>query len=443
MKFPMTLACLVASGLAVEPEDDCFFDSVSAMALSLLQKSATFVGGASTSGPAAVEASLPATPLLTSIVVPLRRAKAHQASGFMSRRVKDVSFHVGHVTVGHPAQHFEVMFDTSSMFSWLHHEACRSPACKEHAKYAPSKSSTAVDVFHNGTALKESQRLIESGPYDEIVSRYTQADLGEGDLRARFVRDQLCLGRASDGAACLELSLAAAVEADDAPFRALPADGIVGLSLGAEAVGVSPMNSLLGQLFASSGNVLPQFGIWLGRDAGEIHLGGHELADLAGPLRWFPVHRPEDGYWQVSIWAVRVGGVVVNDCERGCHGIVDTGVSHLGVQAALLPAVRRALSAGFVGGSCVGPELTFDLGGMEITLSAAEYADQDCVPELGSLELDEPHFNGVFTFGASVLRRYYAAFDWEQKKLGFAAVSQSPIPAGGDVARSMRGAVVV
>lgn len=441
MKFSMTLACLVASGLAAE-EEDCFFDSVSAAALSLLQKSATFVGGAH-GGPVAVAASLPAAPLLTSIVVPLRRVKARQASGFMAPRVKDVHFHVGHVTVGHPAQHFEVVFDTSSIFSWLHHEACRSPACQAHAKFSPSKSSTAVDVFHNGTALSEDERLITSGSYDEVVTRYTQADLGEGDLRARFLRDQLCLGRASEGAACLELSLAAAVEADEAPFRALPADGIVGLSLGAEAFGISPMTSFLGRLFANAGNVPPQFGIWLGKDGGEIHLGGHELADLASPLQWFPVHRPEDGYWQVSIRTVRAGGAVVNDCAGGCHGIVDTGVSHLGVQAGLLPAVREALATRFVGGSCTGPDLAFDLGDMVIVLSAAEYADKDCVPELGSLDLDEPQFNGIFTFGASVLQRYYAAFDWEQKKVGFAAASQSPIPAGQDVVRSMRGAVIV
>jgi hypothetical protein len=278
-------------------------------------------------------------------------------------------------------------------------------------------------------------------PYTEIEIRYTQADLGEGDMKSWFVRDQLCLGQGVVREACVDMVAATAVKVDDEPFRLLPGDGIIGLSLPGN--GTSLMNSFLDRLFHSSSNVLPQFGIWLGPQGGEIHLGGHELADLAGPLTWFPVHQPEDGYWQAEIKSVLVGDVVVNDCSKGCHAIVDTGTSDLGVQANLLPTVKDALKVSKVGGLCQGPDLTFNMGDMNIVIQARDYTDGDCEAQLGVLNLEEQFFNGVFTFGGTVLQRYYAAFDFQNRQVGFALLSDSPIPAGSNAPRSMHGVQIV
>lgn len=427
--------------------DECFFDSVSTMALSLLQKSVTFVGVPNTIGDVNVAASMPAAPLLRSMVVPLKKVAVQQrAAGFFSffsEGLSRTSFYVGKVSIGNPAQSLEVIFDTSSLFSWVRHDVCMSKACKSHRRYSTRKSSTAVDVDHTGVALSKEHRLVDNkAAHEEVEVHYTQSDLGEGNMSARFVLDTLCLGQASEGAACVDMVLATAVKLDDEPFSSMPGDGIIGLSL--EGQGTSPMNSFLGRVFEASGNVPPQFGIWLGKDGGEVHLGGHELADLASPLVWFPVHQPEDGYWQVAIQSVRVGDATVNDCSNGCHAIVDTGVSHLGVMASLLPSLKAQLvPVRAADGTCSGPELAFDFGNMTLTLPASDYAGDDCVPLLGSLDLEEDHYNGVFTFGATVLQRYYAAFDWEHKRLGFALLSDSPIPAGQDAPRSMRGALIV
>lgn len=141
---------------------------------------------------------------------------------------------------------------------------------------------------------------------------------------------------------------------------------------------------------------------------------------LASPLVWFPVDHPEVGYWQVAVRSVRVGERIVEDCANGCHAVVDSAASRLGVQKSKLPALKAALtmSVGPVG--CEGPEIHFDLGDMTITLQPEDYTSSDCSPELGMLNLDEPEFIGVYAFGEKVLRRYYAAFDWEQKRVGFA-----------------------
>merc|ERR1719360_271647 len=72
------------------------------------------------------------------------------------------------------------------------------------------------------------------------------------------------------------------------------------------------------------------------------------------------------------------------------------------------------------GQECKGPNLSFDLGGFSLSFEAKDYAGVNCAPDLGLLNLDEPKFVGIYAFGETLLRRYYAAFDWEHRKLGFA-----------------------
>jgi len=229
------------------------------------------------------------------------------------------------------------------------------------------------------------------------------------------VRDAVCL---TEGA-CVDMEVFAAIQMDDKPFLAMPSDGIVGL--GFSSLAVSPLASFFGRLIEGAHNSLPQFGISLGANSGELYFGGHDSSRLAAPIQWFPVDHPEDGYWQVDIQAVRVGNVTVETCANGCHAIVDSGASRLGVQSTHLSKLRAALiSKPSMGGGCQGPELSFDLGGMAIILKPDDYSDEDCQPALGSLELEDPRFQGVYTFGESVLMRYYTAFDWEGKRVGFA-----------------------
>merc|ERR1740129_1926329 len=195
----------------------------------------------------------------------------------------------------------------------------------------------------------------------------------------------------------------------------------------------------------SPGKTLPQFGLALGTEGGELHLGGHDPAHLAGPLRWYPVDHPEAGLWQVSVQSVRVGSVTVDDCRQGCHGIVDSGVSRLGVQASKLHKLQSRLAVASPGqiAGCRGPSLTFELGGMALTLEAVDYTDSDCTPLLGKLDLEEPEWVGVYAFGSTMLRRYYAAFDWQHRRLGFAPLAGEPGSSTATVAEALGGVLMI
>jgi len=215
------------------------------------------------------------------------------------------------------------------------------------------------------------------------------------------------------------VALLAATSLEDKPFRAMPNDGIIGLSL--EGLGASPLCSFFGQFLKASNTLLPQFGISFGADGGGIRFGGDDTSRFIGPVHWYPVDHPEQGFWQVAILAVRVGTQTIDFCHHGCHGIVDTGASRLGVQASQLPVLEKAVSSTvFTDAGCQGPELTFDLGGFELKLRPQDYTNAECSPQFGPLNLTEPEFVGVYAFGETVLRRYYAAFDWESQRVGFA-----------------------
>jgi len=351
------------------------------------------------------------------MVTPLNKPLKVHLERVSARGNKAATFYVGKIAVGQPPQEFKVLFDTSSGHVLVPHKACKSLACREHKQYSPWASTTASDVNVNGSAVDKGHRFARHGMVRDGVSvDFTQADLGEGEAKSVVVRESVCM-EGDKGDACVDIELVASINEADVPFRAMPNDGIVGLGLASLAAGHSL--SFMALLMEGSKNVLPQFGISFGPDGGDAYFGG-QSPSLTAPIVWLPVDHPEGGYWQVEIKSVRVGGKVIDSCSRGCHGVVDSGTSHLGVQSYRIHNLRPELVTTVGVAGCTGPTLEFDLGAMVLTLEAADYSDEACVPALGPLNLEEPAFVGVYAFGESVLRRYYAAFDWEKQKVGFA-----------------------
>eukprot|EP00931_Biecheleriopsis_adriatica_P064429 TRINITY_DN3920_c0_g1_i5.p1 TRINITY_DN3920_c0_g1~~TRINITY_DN3920_c0_g1_i5.p1 ORF type:complete len:421 (+),score=128.85 TRINITY_DN3920_c0_g1_i5:61-1323(+) len=347
-------------------------------------------------------------------------------------------FYVGRLSVGKPAQEFQVLFDTASGHVLLPHQSCSSPACKKHRQYNPWKTESAMDVNVDGKAVQEGVRLMKGKtPRDAISVEFAQADLGDGAAQAVLVRDDVCVGTEFSGQVCTKVDMMAAIKLDDELFDMMPYDGMLGLGL----AGLSSESgcTYFSRLMESHPGLLPQFGLSLGAQSGEIYFGGHDSSRMASPLEWFPVLHPDDGFWEVTVKAVRLGNVTVDACEDGCRGIVDTGASRLGVQEDNFDDVHAALAraAPMVGGGCQGADLEFDLGSLSLKLRVEDYAaGAACEPQLGPLDLDSKEYKGVYAFGETVLRRYYTAFDWQGRRIGFAPVASRRVRLGGSRAAS-------
>ncbi|CAJ1417629.1 unnamed protein product, partial [Effrenium voratum] len=318
------------------------------------------------------------------VVVQLQRVEGAKGS----------HFYVGNLKVGDPGQDFQMLFDTASGHVMVPHAACKSPACLKHRRFVPWHSSTAVDVNANGSAVAQHQRLVKGKALrDAVAVEFTQADLGEGVANAVLVRDEVCLGTEVSGKVCAQVDLMTAIKLEAELFNDMPYDGMLGLSMAGLSSGAHSV--FFAQLMRSNRRLVPQFGLSLGAQSGELYLGGHDAKRLADPLTWFPVLHPEDGFWEVSVRGVRLGNLTLETCAKGCRGIVDTGASRLGVQAQNFQALHSALAKAspLVGGGCEGPDLEFDLGGFSLQLPVADYASGvSCEPQLGELQLDEKEF---------------------------------------------------
>jgi len=367
-----------------------------------------------------------------SVVIPLQRLPARKTNGVKDR---DTSFYVGNITVGQPPQHLQVFFDTASGHVLLPHVACKNKTCLEHHRYSPWASSSAVDINADGKPVQDGNRIAKGRAKRTFATLgFTQADLGEGVAKGVLVRDHVCLSVGQSGAqghqACADLAVMAATQEDAMPFEAMPADGIIGLGL--SGLSVSAFSNFYSRLMDSSHGMLPEFGMLLGDVEGKLIFGGHhnQADSQAMQLEWLPILHPDEGFWQVEVLRLVVGGVTVERCAHGCRAIIDTGSAHLGIQADKQDGILRSLKSAqrLIGGRCTGPDMNIELaGGLTLKLSAVDYSDHACVPQLGALQVPEANSAGVlFALGTNVIRRYYTAFDWETPKVGFAPNPGSP-----------------
>jgi len=357
--------------------------------------------------------------------VPLQRMPARD--GHDGSKHHGTSFYVGNITIGEPPQPLQVFFDTGSGHVLLPHMACKNRSCVEHHRYSPWASSSAWDVYVNGSPVQEGNRIAKGRVHRTFATMdFTQADLGDGVAKGVLVRDHVCLSAGPENhkshQACADLAVLAATQEDAMPFEAMPADGIIGLGL--SGLSVSAFSNFYSRLMDSSHGMLPQFGMLLGETSGTILFGGRASVDnIAAPVEWFPVLHPNEGFWQFEIVQVRVNGMVVEQCQHGCRAIVDSGSSHLGVQSDRRETILHSLQSALVSeGRCSGPDMQIDLPrGLTLTLAVGEYSDASCAVQLGALHLHEPQPSGVlFSLGTNVIRRYYTAFDWEAARIGFA-----------------------
>ena len=267
----------------------------------------------------------------------------------------------GAVSIGTPPQSFLVVFDTGSSNLWIPSAKCSflQIPCDLHQKYRSGDSSTYKALG------------------DPFAIQY-----GSGSLSGFLSQDTVTW-------AGLEIKDQVFAEATKEPgiaFLFSKFDGILGMGWDTISVnGVKPpfYNAVDQGLVAE--NV---FSFWLNRDAaaggdgegGEIVLGGVDPDHFVGKHTWLNVTR--EGYWQIAMDDVKLGGVSVGQCGRkGCAAIVDTGTSLLAGPTKVVEALNKRIGAkSMLGEEC---RIMIDQYGDELLRDLAEFSATDMCTSVG------------------------------------------------------------
>jgi len=308
----------------------------------------------------------------------------------------------GPITVGTPAQKFDVIFDTGSANLWIPSKNCSN--CGLHSKYDSSRSTT---YKVNGTKFAIQYG---SGP---VSGFYAVDSVGWG---SNSVKSQIF------------------AEVDDvsglgAAYTIGKFDGILGM--GFYAISVDGTPTVFDDLFSQKLITDNVFAFYLTSDPtkqGELVLGGYDSAHYSGTIQYVPVSSAT--YWEAKLDFLRLGTTSETTATKV---ILDTGTSTLAGPVRDVAAIAKSIGAFPIGTTgeyiiaCAKassiPNITVGMGGNTFTLTGKDYLiDQgtpDCV--LGILGIDIPAPTGpLWIMGDVFIRKYYTIFDVGAKRLGFA-----------------------
>ncbi|CAD7937694.1 unnamed protein product [Amoebophrya sp. A25] len=319
----------------------------------------------------------------------------------------------GTISVGTPAQEFQVIFDTGSGNLILPGAKCESVPCVQHKRYTLTESTSGAAVGKDGVALS-----VDPAQTSESTIRF-----GTGEIHGEFVKDQICLG-----SSCTTASFIASTSETEEPFSQCSFDGIMGLGFADLSMG-SSFNMMDDFVEA---NTLPrnQFSVYLSDTPGrsEITFGGYKSSQMASPgddpIFWVPV--THQSYWEVAIDDIAFDNKPQSLCEN-CKVAVDTGTSMLAGPSDVIAQLTEKLN---LKADCSNvqdmPLLGFQIGNRVLNLKPEDYIDQgDSSCELSLMELDVPPPKGpIFVFGDPFLRRFLTVYDKDGPRVGFAVAKQ-------------------
>nr|XP_015823717.2 renin [Nothobranchius furzeri] len=314
----------------------------------------------------------------------------------------------GEISIGSPAQMFNVVFDTGSANLWVPSQSCSpfSTACYTHNRYDASKSHTYVE---NGTGFS--------------------IQYASGNVRGFLSEDVVVVG----GIPVVQV-FAEATSLSAMPFIFAKFDGVLGMGYPNVAIdGITPVFDRI-----MSQHVLKEevFSVYYSRDpkhspGGELVLGGTDPNYYTGHFNY--VDTREIGKWDVSMKGVSVGTEHMF-CAEGCTAVIDTGSSYITGPASSVSALMKAFGAQLDESgykvSCdkvkTLPSVTFHLGSQEYSLTYEDYIlwqtqieGDVCIVTFRGLDIPPPA-GPIWILGANFIARYYTEFDRRNNRIGFA-----------------------
>jgi hypothetical protein len=325
------------------------------------------------------------------------------------------SEYFGTVSVGSPAQEFQVLFDTGSGNLLLASASCDSLACTKHKQLNASLSTTSLNIAF---ANKPDTPVGDDGDQDVVNLVY-----GTGEATGVIVQDRVCVG-----STCVRLDLVAAIEESEAPFAGAPFDGIFGLGL--TPLSEAPAFNLLDCMTRDKTIKHALFSVFLGAmddEESEILFGSYRPEHVADELTWIPVINGS-GFWEVSLDGVSLDGKKIANSSNA-SAVLDTGTSLLAGPPEIVNALLDQLN---IANDCSNlnslPDIGFNVSGHLLSLSPREYVDQDASGKECTLPLMtqdvKPGERSSWILGDPFLRKYYTVYDREKMQVGLALAAR-------------------
>jgi len=319
----------------------------------------------------------------------------------------------GEISIGTPAQSFQVVFDTGSSITWVPGKDCQSAGCRAHKKFDCQQSSTC-----------------------QTTENAMKLTYGTGKMDGRMIYDKFCFG--TDNSLCLEKQpFLESVEEPGATFAMSKFDGLVGM--GYDALAAKGMTTPFTQLMKSDKCEEKVFAFWLNKQGnngeqagGEMTLCGMDSNHYNGDLLYVPVTRK--AYWQFTVDTIEVNA---EKFSTHFEAIADTGTSLITGPTEIVDRLNKAIDAyknpmnGQWMVDCKNiekmPEITFKIAGKKFTLTADQYvmkvkpiATMDVILCLsGFTGVDMPQ-GPMWILGDVFISQYYTVFDQGKDRIGFA-----------------------
>mmetsp|Transcript_8971 Transcript_8971/g.11880 ORF Transcript_8971/g.11880 Transcript_8971/m.11880 type:complete len:389 (-) Transcript_8971:294-1460(-) len=303
----------------------------------------------------------------------------------------------GVISLGTPAQDFEVVFDTGSSNLWVPSSQCWL-SCGFHSKY------------HSGNSLT----------YDEDGTDF-DIMYGSGPVKGFFSEDTLTLGD-------MEVEHQLFAEVTNAQglgpgYKLGKFDGILGMAFDSISIenAPTPMHNLVEQGLIEE----PLFAFYLGDNSpGELTIGGMDPDHYTGVIHYIPLKSAT--YWAVELGDFKVGSDSMTSLTTA---IIDSGTSLLAGPTSEVEAIAAKIGATkFMAGEYLVdcdaelPDFNFELGGQTYTLEGSDYVIEDsgiCLFAMIGLDLD-PSAEQLWILGDVFMRKYYTVFHYGEEKVGFA-----------------------
>jgi len=307
----------------------------------------------------------------------------------------------GTATVG--GQDFSVIFDTGSSNLWIPASNC---SCGSHPKFDSTKSSTF-----------------------EADGRVFAIQYGSGPVSGVLGKDTATVGGIS--AKGQEFALVDNVKGLGLAYSVGKFDGILGLGWG--SISVDNLTTVFANMIDQKAVPEPVFGFYLsgasGQD-GEMTLGGLDSNHYEGDLTY--VDLTSETYWETKLDGLTINGKSQTTATKV---ILDTGTSILAGPSADVKALAASVGAKpfFLNPkeytiSCSKidtlPTITVTMGGKDFTLEGKDYvinAGVECLFGFTGIDVPAPH-GPLWIMGDVFMRKYFTAFDYGNKRLGFAPV---------------------